>query len=99
MRTAVAQRMIVALFSTASLVALASPALASTATVQEAAKLQTLFEEEWQWVLREYPEFATRVGDPRYNDKLTDLSESALIGARRTSATSSSASALSTAPC
>ena len=40
----------------------------------DAAKLHALFDDEWQWTLREYPEFATGVGDNRYNDKLTDLS-------------------------
>jgi hypothetical protein len=35
----------------------------------DAAKLRALFDEEWQWTLREYPEFATAVGDSRYNDK------------------------------
>ena len=44
----------------------------------EAAKLHALFDQEWQWTLREYPEFATGVGDNRYNDKLTDLSAPAM---------------------
>jgi uncharacterized protein (DUF885 family) len=43
-----------------------------------AAKLHALFDREWQWTLREYPEFATGVGENRYNDKLTDLSVSAM---------------------
>jgi uncharacterized protein (DUF885 family) len=46
--------------------------------IQEATKLHALFEDEWQWTLREYPEFATSVGNHRYNDKLTDLSASAM---------------------
>lgn len=44
----------------------------------EAAKLLALFEQEWQWTLREYPEFATGVGEDRYNDRLTDLSAPAI---------------------
>ena len=50
----------------------------SPAVQDEAKKLHALFDEEWQWTLREYPEMATRVGDPRYNDRLTDLAAAAL---------------------
>ena len=74
-----AQQMIVALFSISLLLAPAEPARAQTPNAsQEATKLHTLFEDEWQWALRENPEFATRVGDPRFNDKLQDLSVTAL---------------------
>ena len=31
-----------------------------------------------KWTLREFPEFATNVGDNHYNDKLTDLSAPAM---------------------
>jgi uncharacterized protein (DUF885 family) len=44
----------------------------------DAAKLHALFVEEWQWTLKEYPEFATGVGDNRYNDRLTDVSAPAM---------------------
>ena len=44
----------------------------------DAVKLHALFADEWQWTLKEYPEFATGVGDNRYNDKLTDLSAQAM---------------------
>ena len=43
-----------------------------------AARLHALFDEDWRWTLRTYPEFATRVGDHRYDDRLTDESPSAL---------------------
>ncbi len=36
--------------------------------------LNDLIAEQWQWNLRENPEFATILGDDRYNDKWTDLS-------------------------
>ncbi len=36
--------------------------------------LDALLEEQWQYTLRESPEFATIIGDLRYNDKLSDLS-------------------------
>ncbi|HKG22511.1 MAG TPA: DUF885 domain-containing protein, partial [Blastocatellia bacterium] len=41
-------------------------------------KLHTLFEEDWEWRLREFPEMATYNGDPRYNDRLTDRSPEAI---------------------
>jgi len=37
-------------------------------------QMLSLFEEEWQYELRTSPEFATRLGDPRYNDRLSDNS-------------------------
>jgi uncharacterized protein (DUF885 family) len=48
------------------------------AVEDETKKLHTLFDDEWQWSLREYPEMATRIGDARYNDRLTDLAGPAL---------------------
>jgi uncharacterized protein (DUF885 family) len=39
-----------------------------------AAALNRLFEEEWEWVMRESPTFASSLGDRRYNDRWTDLS-------------------------
>ena len=35
-----------------------------SAIEDETKKLHTLFDDEWQWTLREDPEFATRIGDP-----------------------------------
>ncbi len=52
-------------------------------TQDEPKKLHALFDDEWQWTLREYPEVATRIGDPRFNDRLMDLSARA-IEARKT---------------
>jgi len=37
-----------------------------------------LFGEVWEWNLREYPEIATYVGDPRYRDRLADQSAEAV---------------------
>jgi uncharacterized protein (DUF885 family) len=33
-----------------------------------------LFDADWQWTMRHSPEFATMVGDTRYNDRLSDSS-------------------------
>ncbi|MEA2489357.1 MAG: hypothetical protein QOH21_1149 [Acidobacteriota bacterium] len=43
----------------------------------ESEKLHRLFDEEWQWQLRDSPENATYNGDRRYDDKLSDLSPAA----------------------
>ncbi|MFY9574715.1 MAG: DUF885 domain-containing protein [Blastocatellia bacterium] len=40
--------------------------------------LRALFDEDWQWVLKQYPESATLLGDNRYNDRLTDYSFEAI---------------------
>jgi len=37
-------------------------------------QLRALFDEEWEYELRTQPEFATALGDNRYNDQLSDYS-------------------------
>ena len=39
-----------------------------------AANVHALFDEEWQYELHNNPEFATALGDPHYNDRLSDVS-------------------------
>ncbi|MFL6277853.1 MAG: DUF885 domain-containing protein [Blastocatellia bacterium] len=57
----------------------ASFALAQIVTPgDEANKLHALFDEDWQWGLKQFPEMATLLGDDRYNDRLTDYSPEAL---------------------
>jgi len=41
-------------------------------------RFQALLESDWQWTLRHLPEFATTVGDTRYNDSLTDTAPAAV---------------------
>jgi uncharacterized protein (DUF885 family) len=48
------------------------------ASTGAAKKLHALFEEDWQWGLRQFPEGATLLGDNRYNNRLTDLSPEAI---------------------
>ena len=53
------------------------PAKAPSAAAKSAAaskELAKFFDDEWELGLRENPERATYLGDPRYNDRLTDLS-------------------------
>ncbi len=47
-------------------------------TGQEHARLQALISQEWGHRLRTYPEFATAIGDNRYNDQLTNYSAPAI---------------------
>jgi uncharacterized protein (DUF885 family) len=54
----------------------ASPA--ATKGASAAKDLTKLFDDEWEWSLREFPERATTVGDLHYNDKLTDVSLEAI---------------------
>ncbi|HSE50401.1 MAG TPA: DUF885 domain-containing protein [Terriglobales bacterium] len=41
-------------------------------------KLDALLKEQWEYVLRTNPEFASILGDKRYNDKLSDFSQKAI---------------------
>ena len=47
-------------------------------TIEVTRRLHDLFKEDWEWSLRESPEWATYLGDNRYNDRLTDLSPEAI---------------------
>jgi uncharacterized protein (DUF885 family) len=51
---------------------------APKAPADEHARLWALFDEHWEWTLRESPGEATEVGDSRYDDRLEDLSPSAI---------------------
>jgi uncharacterized protein (DUF885 family) len=64
-------RTLSALALSAALVAAAAQGAAAQATPRE--RLQRLFEEEWEWRLREGPLLATYVGDRRYNDRLPQV--------------------------
>jgi uncharacterized protein (DUF885 family) len=77
-----AARLTLPLFTATLLAAavLLAPAVASAAdSVKEQAR--ALFERDWQWRLKHQPEFATSVGDHRYDGQLSDTS---LAGAART---------------
>lgn len=41
-------------------------------------QLDTLLKDQWEYVLRTSPEFASVLGDKRYNDKLSDFSQAAI---------------------
>ncbi|HTL97932.1 MAG TPA: DUF885 domain-containing protein [Holophagaceae bacterium] len=55
-------------------------ALMASAPSPANAKLDALMKDYWEYSLRTSPESATAVGDPRYNDRLTDYS---LAGIRK----------------
>ncbi|MGH9642474.1 MAG: DUF885 domain-containing protein [Terriglobales bacterium] len=42
------------------------------------AELNRLLNDEWEYTLRTQPELATRIGDNRYNDRLSDFSDKAI---------------------
>ncbi len=52
--------------------------LVTLVLLSPATDLDALVSSEWEYQLSEYPDFATQVGDPRYNDKLVDLSPEAV---------------------
>ena len=60
-----------------------STLVAAEAEMNETEKLQTFFEEEWEYGLRENPIMATLFGDLRYNDRLGDSSIAAIERRRR----------------
>jgi uncharacterized protein (DUF885 family) len=51
-----------------------SSAPASASVENRRQQLLSLFDEEWQYSLRSNPEWATQLGDSRYNDRLSDNS-------------------------
>ena len=64
----------------AALGAMSAPAPAFGQGNDASVQANTLFEEYWQWVLREYPDFATLyLGDHRYDDRLRDESAAAVL--------------------
>jgi uncharacterized protein (DUF885 family) len=81
-------RLLAAVFTLAASLAATGPgiALAQPAATEAAAQARALFDDTWEWTLREFPELATYVGDPRYADRLTDASDAAV--ARRRAARS-----------
>jgi uncharacterized protein (DUF885 family) len=54
------------------------PAAAQPADEAETRALHALFERHWEWSARTFPEFATRRGDHRFNDRLSDASVAAI---------------------
>lgn len=62
-----------ALFLAAGLIAAPQKKI-SRAAQTAIQKLHALFAAEWEYELREYPEFATGLGDRRYNDRWMDWS-------------------------
>ena len=51
---------------------LAVPAAARAETASQA--FATLQDDSWEWALRQFPQFATRAGDHRYDDQLGEVS-------------------------
>ena len=61
-----------------ALLAAALPARPEEAASEATRQLHALFQEEWEYTLREDPTFASFLGDRRYNDRWADASLAAL---------------------
>ena len=62
-------------------VSLAIPLLARAAGQSlelRRAELNRLLADEWEYTLRTQPEFATQIGDNRFNDRVSDFSDKAI---------------------
>src|SRR5262245_44378253 len=73
---------LIALVATVMSLRLGSASAQTTAVNGSASEARALFDEYWQWIMREFPEFATYLGDHRYDDRLTDLSVAAIARRR-----------------
>lgn len=56
----------------------ACSAWAASSPAGTSAPLQACFDTRWEWLMRTFPEWATQLGDSRYDDRLTDRSPQAL---------------------
>jgi uncharacterized protein (DUF885 family) len=77
LRTALAVLLVNTSFAVAVFVPLLAHAAEPTLEAQRA-ELNRLLADEWEYSLRTQPEFATQVGDNRYNDRLSDFSDKAI---------------------
>src|SRR5215213_5805845 len=72
------------LFAVAMMFCLAANLFAATGTAASAdlearrKQLNDLLAEQWEYVLRTSPEFASILGDKRYNDQVSDFSQRAI---------------------
>lgn len=64
----------------------ASAARANSPVESRLKRLHALLEEQWQYTLRTSPEFASILGDKRYNNRISDLSQKAVDADIRESA-------------
>lgn len=64
--------------SHAQIIRLPTPTTANASVADRSKALNTLFDEIWQDKLKHSPEYASYLGDKRYNDQLTDYSVQAV---------------------
>src|SRR6266581_4493151 len=73
------QKLMLAALAVILFAAAASPAELSAADLDKRRKaLSDLLKEQWEYTLRTSPEFASILGDRRYNDQSSDVSEAAV---------------------
>jgi uncharacterized protein (DUF885 family) len=75
---AVACALAAASFSGAVVQAQPAAAGVHARSANTATRLHARFDDYWSWIKRENPEFATFLGDDRYDERLTDLSPAAI---------------------
>jgi uncharacterized protein (DUF885 family) len=63
---------------TLSLLLLLAPRSSAAAAPADHDQLWAMFDEQWEWRMRESPELATALGDDRYDDRLQNLSLDAI---------------------
>ncbi len=74
MRACTAETTMLQRSTRATLITLLAALLAAGALAAPDDEFAALLDEAWEWQLAEYPVFASRLGDRRYNDRWTDLS-------------------------
>ncbi len=74
MRACTAETTMLQRSTPATLIPLLGALLAAGALAAPGDEFAALLDEAWEWQLAEYPVFASRLGDRRYNDRWTDLS-------------------------
>ncbi|MBV8520181.1 MAG: DUF885 domain-containing protein [Acidobacteria bacterium] len=77
MRKTTASVFLLLAFATAALAATPAKSTKSAAKATPTQALHQLFDDEWEWQLRESPETATFLGDRRFDDRLDDRSPAA----------------------
>ena len=60
------------------LILFCAPVAAAEPDAQETKALHALFDRQWEWSARTFPEFASYRGDNRFGDRLSDVSAQAI---------------------
>lgn len=78
MKSIAARSLSIVLASCSTIICMAQPVPAASDLASRRARFREAIEAQWQYELKTHPELATYVGDPRYNDRLSDDSAQAV---------------------